>query len=151
MSARRTQENPTMRPIQALLPALAAVLLAACGAAGPRPDSAAQTALERATARWEALIAGRAGEAWDMYTPGVRSTKSREVYVQEAAVKPVKYRRVAPISEECDADACTVTVEVEYDMRIPLTGAGTHRSTAYLEERWIRLDGGWFYLPDDFR
>jgi hypothetical protein len=86
-----------------------------------------------------------------MYTPGVRSTKSREVYVQEAAVKPVKYRRVAPISEECDADACTVTVEVEYDVRIPLTGAGTHRSTAYLEERWIRLDGGWFYLPDDFR
>lgn len=140
-----------MRPIQALLPALVALLLAACGAAGPRPDSAPQTALERATARWAALIEGRAGDAWEMYTPGVRSARPRDVYVQEAAVKPVKYLRAAPMSEECDADACTVTIEVEYNLRLPLAGAGVHQSTAYLEERWIRLDGGWFYLPDDFR
>jgi hypothetical protein len=151
MSARPTQEKVPMRPIRVLFPAMAAILLAACASGGARTDGASQTAMERAAVRWTALIEGRPGDAWDLYTPGVRSTKTREAYVKEAGEKPVMYRKAAPISEECDADACTVTVEVEYDIRVPLAGAGVQRATAYLEERWIRLDGGWFYLPEDFR
>ncbi len=133
--------------------ALASALLAGgCATGGgSAPAAAAQTAMERSAARWTALIEGRAGEAWDMYTPGVRSTKTREAYVKEAGEKPVRYRSATPVTEDCDADACTVTVEVQYDVRVPLMGVGEQRSTAYVEERWIRLDGGWFFLPDDFR
>ena len=141
-----------MTPIRPLLAAAAALLLAACAAGGPAKAPAAQeTALDRAVARWNALIAGRAGEAWEMLTPGVRSTVSREAYAQEWAIKPVRYVSVGPVDEICDADACTVTVEVEYDVRIPLAGAGTTRVGAVLEERWVRLDGVWHYLPDDYR
>lgn len=141
-----------MRSIRFLPAAALAVLLAACASGGPaKAPAAPQAALDRAVARWQALIDGRPGEAWEMLTPGVRSTKAKEVYEQEWRQKPVLYLSVAPVDEICDADACTVTVEVEYDVRIPLAGAGTTRVGAVLEERWVRLDGGWYHLPDDFR
>lgn len=143
-----------MIPIRTLFAAFAAVVLAACAAGGPAKKPApavAQTALERAVDRWQAIIDGRAGDAWEMLTPGVRSTKTKELYTQEWAVKPVHYRTVAPVDEICDADACTVTVELEYDVKVPLAGVGEQRLGAVLDERWIRLDGVWYHLPDDYR
>lgn len=141
-----------MKKFRLLSAAAVAMLLAACASGGPaKAPAASQSALDRAVARWQALIDGRADDAWQMLTPGVRSTKTRETYEQEWRVKPVKYTTVAPVDEICDADACTVTLEVEYDVRIPLAGAGVAHSGAILEERWVRLDGTWYHLPDDYR
>jgi hypothetical protein len=136
------------------LPAAAlAVLLTACASAGPaKPQaSAAQTALERSVARWQAIIEGRPDAAWEMLTPGARSAKPREIYAQEWKQKPVHYTAVAPVDEICDQDACTVTVELAYDVRIPLAGVGTQQAEAVLDERWVRIDGVWYYLPAEFR
>jgi hypothetical protein len=141
-----------MSPSRTLLAVATAALLAACASGGPaKAPAAAQTALDRAVVRWQALIDGRANDAWDLLTPGVRSTVTRESYAQEWASKPVRYLSVAPVDELCDPDACTVTVEVEYQVRIPLTGMGNTRVGAVLDERWVKIDGVWYHLPDDYR
>jgi ABC-type glycerol-3-phosphate transport system substrate-binding protein len=142
-----------MTMIRIAFAALAALLLAACASGGPSRQDAAttQTALDRAVARWQALIEGRPEVSWELHTPGARSARDKETYVRDWTQKPVQYRTVAPVDEICDADACTVTVELEYDVRIPLAGVGTQRVSAVLEERWVRLDGVWYYFPDDFR
>lgn len=141
-----------MTMIRTLLAACAALLLAACATGGgTRPAAQAQTALERATERWQAIIGGRPEVSWSMLTPGVRSSRDQETYVRDWKQKPVLYQTVAPVDEICDGDACTVSLELEYDVRIPLAGVGTQRVSAVIEERWIRLDGAWYYLPDEFR
>jgi len=110
-----------MTPIRTVFAACAALLLAACATGGGSSKPSAQTALER------------------------------ETYIRDWKQKPVIYTTVAPVDEICDEDACTVTIEVEYDVRIPLAGVGVQHVAAVLEERWLRLDGAWYYLPDDFR
>jgi hypothetical protein len=132
--------------------AILTLLASACASSGSK--SAAQpeqTASERALARWQAIIDGKSDLAYEFLTPGVRSTKTREAYATEQARKPVRYLSVKPYDEVCEGDACTVSVEVVYELAIPLPGAGKHRMPAVLEERWIRLEGGWFHLPDTFR
>ena len=128
--------------------ALAAAFLSAC-AAGGATSRQAQTASERANERWQAVIAGDHARAYDYLTPGMRSTKSREDYVAEAVIKPVRYLAAKPFDESCETDACTVNLELLYEVTIPMAGAGTQRLPAYLDERWIRLDGRWYFLPDE--
>lgn len=142
-----------MSKFRILTAAAAALVLAGCASSGAPKSAAAQsrTALERAVERWQAIIDGKPEVAWEMLTPGVRSARPLDVYVKDRREKPVVYRLVEPVDEICDADACTVTVELQYDVRIPLAGVGEQRVGAVVEERWIRLDGAWYHLPDDFR
>ena len=139
-----------MRLFRIMFVATLAVILGACASAPKRPAMPVAVG-ERAVARWQALIDGKPDLAYDYLTAGVRSTKTREVYVQEASQKPVQYRSVKPVADDCEADSCTVTVELEYEVRLPVSGVGNQRLGAFLEERWIRLDGAWYYLPDEFR
>jgi len=127
---------------------LVAACLGACAAGGAQTRQA-QTPSERATERWQAIIAGNHALAYDYLTPGMRSAKTREAYVAEAAIKPVRYLAAKPFGESCETDACMVNLELEYEVAIPLAGVGKQRLPAYLDERWIRLDGRWYFLPDE--
>jgi hypothetical protein len=133
---------------------LLCLLLAACASPGTRGTSSAlqsATAAERAKARWTAIVEGRLDAAYEFLTPGARSTQSREEYVEQQAVKPVHYKSVTATAESCEADSCIVTADLEYEVRIPLAGVGAQTIAASVDERWIRLDGTWYFLPDDLR
>jgi hypothetical protein len=126
-------------------------LLAACATPGPRAPAAGATAAERAKARWTAIVEGRLDLAYDYLTPGTRSTQTRDVYVKQQAAKPVRYKTVTDAVESCEADSCIVGVDLQYEVKIPLAGVGQQTIEATIEERWVRLDGTWYYLPDDLR
>lgn len=127
------------------------LLLAACASPGPRATTAGASAAERAKARWTAIVEGRFEDAYGFLTPGVRSATDRETYAKEQAVKPVHYKSVTATAESCEADSCIVTSDLEYEVKIPLAGVGSQTIAASVEERWIRIDGTWYYLPDDLR
>jgi hypothetical protein len=134
-----------------ILPFTVVVALASC-ASQPRPSSIEDVAVsQRAVERWQHLIGGRADLAWDYLTPGVRSTKTRERYAEEMSDRPVKWKAVRFKSEDCTTETtCTVTLEVEYTVRMPVTGVGDVTVPADVNERWLRIDGQWFHLPADF-
>ena len=129
----------------------AALLLAACAAGTSRDDAKTPeiTAESRAQARWDSLIAGKAEDAYAFFSPGVRSTHPLETYVTDLANRPVKWVKATIVGKNCEEDSCTVDVEVEYKVDLPARGVGTVQVPHRQQERWILLDGTWYFVPDD--
>lgn len=103
---------------------------------------------ERAQVRWDLLIAKQAARAWDLLSPGVRAASKREEYAAAFTHRPVSWLAAKVAGKKCDADSCTLQVEVRYKAEIPQSSAGPIESTAYLQERWIRVDGAWYLVPE---
>jgi hypothetical protein len=132
-----------------------ALLLAACASGGATKSSAsakaaAGVAVEtRAAQRWQHLIEGRTDAAYEYLTPGARSTKTREEWAKEMAQRPIKWTKADYLDKACDSDdACLVRLQIEY--KAPLQGApgGLMAAPGILTERWIRIDGIWYFLPE---
>jgi hypothetical protein len=143
---------------------LATAWLAGCAAGGAtRPaeeTSAAAPAAgavdeklveQRAVKRWELLIAGKAGEAYDYLSPGFRALKAREQYVADLQNRPVRWKGVRFTSLDCPppGEFCDVTLDVDYEMNSPLQGVGVIPATGPVTERWIVLDGVWYLVPKE--
>ncbi len=122
---------------------------------GSRGDSAksanASTALEsRAVERWNLLIASKFEEAYQFLSPGVRSTKTAQTYAAELAGRPVRWLTVKYHGKDCASEnSCAVTVEVDYEVKLVSAGVGKVQVPGYIVENWIRLNGNWYFVPDD--
>jgi len=106
---------------------------------------------ERATQRWQHIIAGHAELAYDYMTPGARSSKTREAWTKEMSERPVRWTKAEYLDKFCESDdACQVRLQVEF--KAPLQGApsGMMSAPGTLTEHWIRIDGIWYFLPDSF-
>lgn len=121
-----------------------AALLAACATA---PESQGDIA-SRAQARWDALLAEEFDVAYGFLSPGYRSSVSRSQYQRSILLQKVRWASADYRSSECDENRCTVTVSVDYLLVNPVPGLSRYRGTKEIEERWIRADGQWWYVPD---
>jgi hypothetical protein len=125
---------------------LAAGALAACGGAGVKKDEGSLVEA-RAVERWNLLIAHQAEKAYDYLTPGFRQTITREKYAAQKNDVALRWKSAHVSGHTCDADSCTVTVLVDTVVQMP--GIGRAEQTALpTEERWIKIDRSWYYLPD---
>lgn len=124
---------------------LAAATLAACAAPVRKDDGAAVEA--RAMERWNYLIAHQAEKAYDYLTPGFRQTVTREKYASDKNDVAIRWNSAKPGGHRCDGDTCVVTVLVESLVKLPGIGKPQPASLPS-EERWIRISGTWYYLPD---
>jgi hypothetical protein len=123
----------------------AAAALAACAAPVKKDDGAAVEA--RALERWNLLIAHKAEKAYDYLTPGFRQTVTREKYASDKNDVAVRWQAATAGGHRCEGDTCTVTVMVDSLVKMP--GIGKPQNAKFpSEERWIRIDGTWYYLPD---
>lgn len=146
--------NSTIRILGATLFALALTACASGGGTKPastgKSGAADKSAPEtRAVARWQLIIDGHPDQAYDFMTPGARSTKSRDEWAKEIAQRPIKWTKVDYLDKACDSDdACQVRLQLEY--LAPLQGApgGKVSAPGFLTERWIRIDGIWYFLPE---
>jgi uncharacterized protein YchJ len=130
---------------------LALLALAACGAGGVKPPAAAQddsVLKQLSTERWNLLIAHQAGKAYDYLTPGTRATQTRDKYAAEMSNRPVHWKSVEYVDHKCDdPDACTVQLRAAYSVNMNAR-MGPVDSVTLVWERWIRVDGRWYYLPE---
>jgi hypothetical protein len=120
-----------------------ALLLSGC-ADKANPDNVDKRAIER----WNYLIEHNAEKAYDYLTPGTRNTKSREDYAGAMNTRPLQWKAVKFKSKRCDADRCTVLIDVTYTMPVARI-AKPIESTTTQQETWILVGGEWFYLPKD--
>jgi hypothetical protein len=120
-------------------------------AAADAPQAATQKRLneveQRAQRRWDLLIAGKAGEAYDYLSPGARSQQTREQYAAAISQRPVKWLAAKVQESECEAESCVVIVEIKYRAQIPSSGVGAMEMPAVLQERWLKLEGAWVMAP----
>lgn len=129
---------------------LALALLAGCTA--PKSASDAPTGIEaRAQKRWDLLIAGKASEAFDYFSPGYQSIKDRATYATDMAQRPVRWTKALVKTADCPEGEqfCDVTVEVHFSVESTLPGVGKIDSYSPVTERWIQTEGSWYFVPKE--
>lgn len=136
--------NPTL-----ILLATAGLMLAACSPSEPPAPSPTdnEIVVERAQARWNALIGGDHETGYGFYTPGFREQTSLVDFTIDMRSRPVQWVAADTTSAECDGDRCVVETQIEY--RVPsapaqMSGMGNRRP---IEETWIRIDDAWWFVP----
>jgi hypothetical protein len=135
--------TPARRLLAALLMPL---LLSACAATTPAEP---ETVDQRAQARWDALLARDFETAWSYLTPGLRSSITSRDFEIGFTMRKVGYEGAEYLDHSCEGDVCTVRMSLRYILHAPLRGVQQWKSRAVVDETWLRIDGEWWFKPDD--
>lgn len=127
--------------------AAAAVLIASLAACASTPRSQDDIVVERAQARWDAVIAGDLETAYTFYSPGFRATTSLIDYGVSMKTRKVRWTSATYKSHECDENRCLVNFDVGFMIGTPVPGLSVYEGSQAVEDRWIRTDGQWWYVP----
>lgn len=152
-----------MKLVKRLVVLAALVGLAACQPKATKPGET-QTPVEsktgavaanqndslevRSEKRWQHIIAGDFEGAYSYLSPGYRKTRAMADYVEALANRPVRWTDANYEDQACTSeDVCTVKVLIKFNLDMPVTNVGRVESLDYLEEKWLRVDGVWYFLP----
>jgi hypothetical protein len=118
------------------------VVLAAAGCASIGGSGAAEdVALQRAQARWDALVERDWKGAYQYLVPAYRELVPLKRYADQFA-GPVRWEGAKAHSAKCEEARCTVKVEISYRMMVP--GHADRLSSTFVDEVWV-LEGGQWY------
>jgi hypothetical protein len=129
-----------------LLVVISLLLLAACASTG---DARKNPVEELAQQRWDALLAADFDTAYKFYSPGYRSANSRVDFEISQRTRKVAILSAKVIGSECSGDACTVSTLVQYQVGTALPGVSRWESNSQMEERWVRTEGKWWFVPEE--
>ena len=108
------------------------------GCASPVIKSDEQVITERATARWNAVIASNFDKAYEYISPAGRTTLTLQGF--KNSMKPGFHKGVRVVEVKCGSpEVCDVQLEIEYEF------AGKRTKTP-LSEKWVKQDGQWWFL-----
>lgn len=141
---------PMFKILRILALAAMVVLAAACSPGNVKKGSSAKATVEdRAVQRWEDLIAHRSGDAYEYLTPGYRQTHPKEPYIISMGSRPVVWKSIKFMRKECeDENTCTVYLLLVYELRIAAGIPGPVEGVSGEKEKWIRIKGVWYHLPE---
>ena len=94
-------------------------------------------------------MAGDYDTAYSYYSPGYRSANSRVDFEIALRVRRVRWTSAEVQESSCDADVCTVVTTVGYAVAGAVPGVPVWKNKKSIEERWVRTEGQWWYLPED--
>ena len=138
-----------LRGIHKCLPLLLAMvltlLLSACASTGSVKENPVE---DRAQQRWDALLSLDFDTAYSLSSPGYRSANSRVDFEISQRTRKVAILAAKVDGSECSAEACTVNATVQYRVGSPVPGVSKWESSSKLQERWVKTDGKWWYVPD---
>ncbi len=98
--------------------------------------------------RWNNLIGGKFDDAYEMLSPGYRQTHEKKEYGEILRNRPVRWTKATYVDHNCSSDElCTVRVNIAFQVTLP--GVGTVPSENIVEEKWLRVGGGWYFFPEN--
>jgi len=104
--------------------------------------------IERAEARWNALIKGDIEKAYTFTTPDYRAVVSAQQYRGKyGRVADWRVARVVNVSYDVPTVAA-VSVEVTYRVGIPGAGGELIETKKSISEKWIYKDREWWYIAN---
>lgn len=104
----------------------------------------------RAEARWKLLMEGKADEAYDYLTAGVRSSLDRKTYAADMHSRPIKWEAADAMDAQCAGPSCAVRVIVTFKFAMQSTGVKEMKTQAAITERWIKVADQWNHIPDQY-
>jgi len=114
---------------------------AGCASIGAGSRPAEQVVLERAQARWNALVERDWNAAYPYLTPAYRAVVPLKRYGNQFT-GPVQWESAKAQSAACEEKRCTVKVEITFRALLP--GHMDRVSSTYLDETWVLEDGEWY-------
>jgi hypothetical protein len=121
-------------------------LVAGCAAMGggltkdTPPEQLQAKVMERAVARWQALIDGSPEKSYEFVSPASKEAVSLEAYKEKTKGVGVVFRRVEPGSAECAGEICKVKVFIWVDHRL------MKDLRTPFEEAWVLDKGQAWYV-----
>jgi hypothetical protein len=126
-----------------LVTSVCVLILTGCATSTPKaPDIE-----ERATARWETLLAGDLGGAYEYLSPGYRSSVSSIQYQRSILLKRVQWTGVKYKSSECTEFTCDVMFLLDFRVAGAIPGVRSYDGKKDIVETWILSDGMWYLVP----
>jgi len=132
------------RPIRYFITLLMVLALGACATNGTSKNAIE----DRAQARWDAILSNDLDTAYGYYSPGYRTATSRVDFEIAMRLRKIKWVSADVLESSCEADLCTITTLVGYEITKPLPGVPEWKSKQEVTERWVRTEGQWWYVPE---
>lgn len=127
--------------LSAALSACAVIAAAGCASGGGFGTSPEQIVVERARARWDALVDQNWAAAYDYMTPAYRAIVPLKSFRSQFS-GPARWEDVKVTGAKCEEKRCVVNVAVSVRLLLP---AHLDRvDTTNIEETWVLEDGQWF-------
>jgi len=129
--------------------ALAALIaLAGCASTAQKSSNARDPVVQRAEARWAALLSDDLETAYSFYSPGYRSATSLIDFGVSMRLRKVTWTGATYRAHECQEDRCTVTFIVDYRVRKAVPGLDEYDGKSEDDETWVKTGGEWWYVPN---
>jgi len=133
--------NHLLRWLRAITVGAAIAVAAGCASIGAGSRPADEVVLERAQARWNALVERDFATAYPYLTSGYRAVVPLQSYRRQST-GPAQWESAKAQSAKCEAARCIVSVAITF--RLGLPGHGDRVQTAYVDETWVLEDGQWY-------
>jgi hypothetical protein len=135
------------KPVRSLAITMCILILSACSGQTSKQGDPGKVVVERAQNRWDALLAGDYESAYDYYSPGYRSKKSLIDFAVDIRTRRVRWTSAEFLDHSCTENACTVNFRVGFVVNKPVQGMDKWESGSVIEDKWIKTEGQWWYLP----
>jgi len=135
------------KPCLLLACMITGLLLSACASKVPVTQSTDFSIADRAQDRWEALLAGDFETAYSYYSPGYRSTMSVTDLAFEIRSRRVRWTSAQYKEHGCLENSCTVVFDMGFRVNKPVPGLNKWDGSETVEEKWVKTDGQWWFLP----
>jgi len=135
------QVTNARRWLRAAAAGILMAVAAGCASIGAGSRPAEQVVLERAQARWNALVDRDFGAAYAYLTSGYRAVVPLAAYRRQTT-GPAQWESAKAQSAKCEAARCIVAVEITF--RIGLPGHADRVQSSFVDETWVLEDGQWF-------
>lgn len=132
---------PCVKMLLALL--IMGLLVGSGGCSSPPPEKEAG---RRALERWQALIQGDFEKAYSYLSPGYREVTSFAIYRSHIG-GAVRWKDATLETVSCADTVCDVTITIDYQYTAP--PVGKYEGEKLLQEKWVRVDDKWWFLPKD--
>ena len=133
------------------LMALCVLMLSACASSGVVTEQAVKgdddIVVERAKARWEALLGKDLETAYSYYSPGYRSATSAVDYMFQIKTRRVKWESAEYLEHSCTDRSCKVKFKTGFKVEKAVPGMDVYHGFDDVEETWVKPDDEWWYVP----
>ena len=103
--------------------------------------------LEREQELWDAVIAVDLEKAYTNYSHGFRATTSLIEYGVSMVTRKVRWTSATYKNHQCEENRCSVNFDVRFKVGAPVPGLTVYEGSQVVEDRWIRTEGQWWYVP----
>jgi hypothetical protein len=128
------ESNSSSAPASA--PAMSSVNAASPLPPGAKVDLPTEVK-NRSKARWDVILSGKFEDAYSFLTAASRKGISPAEYGRQ--LSRLRFRAAEVVSATCEAEACTVTVNIRMGQAMQRVGEVPQEFP--IQERWVQVDG----------